>query len=81
MLGEKKLGNSLIEKIYEKAEKAVEFGAGMPALTLIFDDYSSLTFYVEKVEDYLVLRSYDTEHKICKPLLVIGEFPDKNDEH
>ncbi|HXG31133.1 MAG TPA: hypothetical protein VNK81_05770, partial [Thermodesulfobacteriota bacterium] len=67
MVGEKKSENSLIEKIYEKAEKAVEFGAGMPALTLVFDDYSSLIFYVEKAEDCLVLRSYDTEHKIYKP--------------
>jgi hypothetical protein len=81
MLNSNKSENSLIEKIYEKSKKALEYGAGMPALTLIFDDYSSFTFYVERSGDFLVLRSYDTEHKIYKPLLVIGEFGNKNAEH
>jgi len=74
MLREKKSSGSLIEEIYKKAEKAVEFGAAMPALTLVFDDHSCFVFYVEKAGDFLVLRSYDTEHKIYKSLLVIGEF-------
>lgn len=74
MLKKKKSDTSLIEKIYKKAEKAIEFGAAMPALTFVFDDNSCFIFYVEKAEDFLVLRSYDTEHKIYKPLLVIGEF-------
>ena len=74
MLKKNKSDTSLIEKIYKKAEKAIEFGAGMPALTFVFDDDSCFIFYVEKVEDFLILRSYDTEYKIYKPLLIIGEF-------
>ncbi|MER3447815.1 MAG: hypothetical protein C4291_13735 [Candidatus Dadabacteria bacterium] len=81
MLNSKKSENTLIEKIYEKAKKALEFGASMPALTLIFDDHSSFTFYVERSGDFLILRSYDTEHKIYKPLLLIEEFGNKNAEH
>jgi hypothetical protein len=80
MLGEKR-AESLIEEIYKKAEKAVEFGAGMPALTFVFDDHSCFIFYVEKAGNFLILRTYDTECKIYKPLLVIGEFGDKNAEH
>ncbi|OHE56857.1 MAG: hypothetical protein A2027_03610 [Thermodesulfovibrio sp. RBG_19FT_COMBO_41_18] len=74
MLKKNKSDTSLIEKIYKNAEKAIEFGAGMPALTFVFDDDSCFIFYVEKAGDFLVLRSYDTEHKIYKPLLIIGEF-------
>ena len=37
MLKKKKSDTSLIEKIYKKAEKAIEFGAAMPALTFVFE--------------------------------------------
>lgn len=79
MLRGKKLVSPLIEKIYNKAERALEFGAAMPALTFVFDDHSSFVFYVEKAGDFLVLRSYDEEYKTYKPLLVIGEFESEID--
>lgn len=81
MLIKKKSGELLIEKIYRKAETAIRFGAEMPALTLVFDDNSCLVLYVEKAGDYLILKSYDTEHRIHKPLFVMGEFKTGNMEH
>lgn len=81
MVSANKSDNLLIEKIYEKAEKALEFGAGMPALSLIFDDHSSFTFYVERCGDFLILSLYDPDHKTYKPLLMIRGLGGINSEH
>jgi hypothetical protein len=71
----------LIEDIYSKAEKAIQSGAEMPAFSLVFDDHSCLTFYVEKAGNFLILRSYDPSNKIYKPLFILCEFQSGPREH
>jgi hypothetical protein len=74
MLTQKLPKGRLIEEVYKKAEKAMQAGAAMPAFTLVFDDHTCFVLYVEKAGDSLILRLYEPEYKIYKPLFILGEF-------
>ena len=81
MLIQKPSKARLIEEVYKKAEIAKQSGAAMPAFTLVFDDHTCFVLYVEKAGDFLVLRLFDAENQIYKPLFILGEFQGGHVEH
>lgn len=74
MLTQQPSNGRLIVEVYKKAEKAMQSGAAMPAFTLVLDDHTCFVLWVEKAEDFLTLRLYDTELENYKPLFILAEF-------